>query len=244
MAERRENSVLFSLRELRNIEDERVKQEEAEDRARIEGERKAREDEIRLAKEAEEQKRRDEEDRIRGEQLERERIERDGQLRLQESEKRAQIEAATRLEQARIQAAAHAAAAAKRLPVKRIIGGIAALILVSGGVMGYLVNKHNTELKEQQAAAEAKRQSEIAVLRHQQEEENKAYEKEVAELKGSLEKASTEAEKAKIREKLAAATERSATVSKPRSSEKSSDSGPKPTKVNTSTNDPLGGLGF
>lgn len=240
MAERRENSVLFSLRELRNIEDERVKQEEAEDRARIEAERKAREEEIRRAKEAEDQKRRDEEEKVRQAQLERERLERDQQFRLQEAEKRAQIEAATRLEEARLAAEAQERAAAKKLPVKSIVGGIVALILVSGGVMGYLVNKHNSELREQQAAAEAKRQSEIAALRQKQEEERKALEKEVADLQGSLEKASTEAEKNKIRAQLAAATERRATVSKP----KSGDSGSKSTKVNTSTNDPLGGLGF
>lgn len=240
MAERRENSVLFSLRELRNIEDERVKQEEAEDRARIDAERKAREEEIRRAKEAEEQKRRDEEDKVRQQQLERERIERDAQLRLQETEKRAQIEAATRLEEARLAAEGAERAAAQKLPVKSIIGGIVALILVAGGVMAYLVNKHNSDLREQQAAAEAKRQSEIAALRQKQEEEKKAFEKEIADLQGSLEKASTEAEKSKIRAQLAAATERRATAStKPKATGEG-----KTTKVNTSTNDPLGGLGF
>jgi len=239
MAERRENSVLFSLRELRNIEDERVKQEEAEDRARIEAERKAREEEIRRAKEAEEQKRRDEEERIRQQQLERERLDRDGQLRLQEAEKRAQIEAATRLEQARIEAEAQAAAAAKKLPVKQIVGGIVALILIAGGTMGYLVNKHNIEIKEQAAAADAKRQAEVAALRQKAEEEKKAFEKEVAELQGSLEKASTEVEKNRIRAQLQAANERRASAS----SRPKSDSG-KTTKVNTNTSDPLGGLGF
>lgn len=239
MAERRENSVLFSLRELRNIEDERVKQEEAADRARIEAERKAREDEIRRAKEAEEQKRRDEEERLRREQLERERIEKDAQVRLAESERRAQIEAATALEQARIQAEAHAAAAAKKLPVKQIVGGIIGLIIATGGVMGYLIHKHNQELKEQQIAAEKQRQAEIAALQKKQEEERKALDKQISDLQGSLEKASTEAEKNKIRSEIAAATARRAsTSSKPKTDS------PKATKVNTSTNDPLGGLGF
>ena len=56
MSDRRENSVLFSLRELRSIEDDRVKQEESAEAARIEAERKAREEEIRRAKEAEKRK--------------------------------------------------------------------------------------------------------------------------------------------------------------------------------------------
>ena len=58
MAEKRENSVLFSLRELRKIEDDRVQQEvddvkkkEEDDKARrLEDERRAREEQARVAK--------------------------------------------------------------------------------------------------------------------------------------------------------------------------------------------------
>src|SRR5437016_8492169 len=104
MSDRRENSVLFSLRELRTIEDDRVQQEADAEKARIESERRAREDEIRRAKEAEESKVRAAEDKIRREQEERERVERERELRLKEPERRAQIEAASRLEQHRIEA--------------------------------------------------------------------------------------------------------------------------------------------
>ena len=38
MSDRRENSVLFSLRELRTIEEDRVKQEEEGEKARIDAE--------------------------------------------------------------------------------------------------------------------------------------------------------------------------------------------------------------
>ena len=42
MSDRRENSVLFSLRELRSIEEDRVKQEYDAEKERIEAERRAR----------------------------------------------------------------------------------------------------------------------------------------------------------------------------------------------------------
>src|SRR2546423_1901803 len=60
MAEqRRENSLLVSLRELRTIEDDRVKEEEDDVRKKAEAEARAREDTIRRAKEEEERKERE-----------------------------------------------------------------------------------------------------------------------------------------------------------------------------------------
>src|SRR5207245_1302589 len=57
MAEqRRENSLLISLKELRDIEEDRVKEEEDAVRAREDAERRAKEEAIRRAKEAEEAK--------------------------------------------------------------------------------------------------------------------------------------------------------------------------------------------
>jgi len=60
-----ENSVLFSLRELRRIEDDRVKKEQETARAKADAERQAREDAERRAREAEEQRVREEQERIR-----------------------------------------------------------------------------------------------------------------------------------------------------------------------------------
>src|SRR6185312_8499915 len=153
MAERRENSVLFSLNELRNIESDRVKGEEDAERARIEAERRAREEEIRRAKEAEEAKRRAEEDRIKREADEKERVAREHDLRLKESERRAQIEAAARLEQARIEAEARARIEGKKFPTTQVVAGVVALVLVAGVTMGILVSNHNKELAQAQAEA-------------------------------------------------------------------------------------------
>ena len=103
MADRKqESSVLFSLRELRNIEEERVKTEEESERARLEAERRAKEEEVRRAREAEEARVRADQERLRQEQLEMERIAHDAQVRLQEAQHRAQIEQATKLEAHRI----------------------------------------------------------------------------------------------------------------------------------------------
>ena len=68
MAEQKESSVLFSLKELMNLEENRIKEEEAEKaaRARAEAERKAREDAERRA--AEERRLREEEEARRGEE--------------------------------------------------------------------------------------------------------------------------------------------------------------------------------
>ena len=46
MAERRPNSVLFSLKELRRIEDDRVKQEETDEQKRKDAEVRAKEDAV------------------------------------------------------------------------------------------------------------------------------------------------------------------------------------------------------
>jgi hypothetical protein len=242
MAERRENSVLFSLRELRTIEEDRVKGEEEAERARIEAERKAREDEERRRREAEEAKIRAEQDRIKREQDEREHLAREHDLRLKEAERRAQIDAATKLEQTRIEADARARMDAKKFPMGAVVGGIGGLVVLAAIVMGVLVHNHNEELKAQQAESQAKLEAEQKKLRAEAEKQATALKKELEGLQSQLDKTSDEAEKAKLRAAMAAARERTA---KPTASAKHDDKGsttpkPKPTKVDTS--DPLGGL--
>src|SRR5438067_12809974 len=155
MAERRENSVLFSLNELRNIESDRVRGEEDAERARIEAERRAREDEIRRAKEAEEAKRRAEEDRIRRDVEEKERIVREGEMRLKESERRAQIEAAAKLEQARIEAEARARIEGKKFPTCLVVVGLVRVVTLFPYATLFRSHDHNQELARQQQALQA-----------------------------------------------------------------------------------------
>jgi hypothetical protein len=240
MAERRENSVLFSLRELRNIEDERVKTEEEAEQARIEAEQRAREEAIRRAKEEEERKIREAEDRVIRERQEREKHEREQQTRLQESERRAQIEAAAKLEQARIEAEARARQEAKKFPIGAVVGGVIGLIVLAGGIMGYLVHHHNVELAQQQQALQAKADAERKKLEAEAAAQSAALKKELEELQGQLDNAKDDATRASIRAKMLAAQ---SSHSKPASGGKKSDD--KPTKkLNTNTSDPLGGLGL
>ncbi len=245
MAERRENSVLFSLNELRNIEQDRVRSEEEAERARIEAERRAREEEIRRAKEAEEAKRRAEEERVRREQDEKERIAREHDLRLKESERRAQIEAAAKLEQARIEAEARARIEGKKFPTAQVVAGVIGLVLLAGGIMTYLVYNHQQEVARVQAELQAKADADRKTLLAQQEAQKKELEAQMAALQDQLNKAKTDEERAQIRAKIAAAAAPSRHVSSSRPSrgeEKEKPSKAKPAIKDTT--DPLGGLGL
>jgi hypothetical protein len=96
-SDRPDNSVLFSLQELRRLEDERVKAEadarraqaEAERRATVEAEQRARDEETRRAREEEGRRRRAE--------SERQAREREDRLRLEEAERRARVEGELKL---------------------------------------------------------------------------------------------------------------------------------------------------
>jgi hypothetical protein len=98
LQENRENSVLVSLRELRTIEDTRVRSEE-EQRLQARADERRRIEEERRRVEAE-RERREHEERQRLEELERQR--REEALRLQEAEQRARIQAQAALEQQRL----------------------------------------------------------------------------------------------------------------------------------------------
>lgn len=245
MAERRENSVLFSLNELRNIEQDRVRSEEEAERQRIEAERRAREEEIRRAKEAEEAKRRAEEDRIRRDQEEKERVVREQELRLKESERRAQIEAAAKLEQARIEAEARARIEGKKFPTGQVVGGIIGLVLLAGGIMGYLVYNHQQEVERTRLELTRKADEERKALMAQQAAEQAKLKKELDDLQAQLDKATNDAERAQIRAKIAAAasakvasrSDRPSKADKPKTEKKAA-------TIKGSDSDPLGGLGL
>jgi hypothetical protein len=244
MSDRRENSVLFSLRELRTIEEDRVHQEAETERARIEAERRAREEEIRRAKEAEEAKVRAAEEKVRREQEERERAQREDDLRLKESERRAQIEAAAKLEQHRIEAEARARMDAKKFPVGKVVGGVVALVLISGITVGVLIHNHSVELQQREAELQAKAEQERKALVARQEAEKVKFESEMRGLQAQLEKATNDADRAKIRAQIAAASDSRSHHSSSSSRPKDDTAKPAKAKINTDTKDPLGGLGL
>jgi colicin import membrane protein len=155
MAERRENSVLYSLRELRNIEDDRVKQEEDAEKARVESERQAEEDAKRRAKEEEDRKAIEERDRLARLDAEKERQIREEKLRLEETERRARIEAQAKVDAARIEAEMRAAQA-KKGHLGLILGSVGGVVLLAIGALLYVFLSYIPA----QRAEDAKRQQE------------------------------------------------------------------------------------
>ena len=201
MAERRENSVLFSLKELRDIENERVKQEEDTEKARLDAERKAREEGERRAAAEAEAKRREEEDRLRKMQDDKERQLREEQMRLEAEKHRAQVEAASRLEAARIQAEVHAAAVAKKAPVGMIVGIVGAILALAGGVLAYVFL---VVIPQRDAAAQAERDKEVARLMAKINDQESQMQAEKRKLEDELAKTTDAAKKAELQARMAA----------------------------------------
>jgi colicin import membrane protein len=157
MAEKRENSVLFSLRELKNIEEDRVKEEHDDRKRRDEEIRAAKEAEERAARDAAERARRDAEEAERRRFDEIERQKREEQLRLDESERKARVEAQMKLEEQRLKMEIDAQAmhGAKKSPKALIaISGILVLVVAVGGFFAYNTIQEN-EKKQQLLRAQA-----------------------------------------------------------------------------------------
>jgi len=137
MAEKREpNSVLFSLRELRQLEDERVTKEQQDLAARLAAEKAAKEEAARRAREEDEARVRAEQDRVRAELDRRESAEREERIRIAESERRAQVEAQMQLEQQRLhldhQVKLASAAPKSHKLLYGIVAGMAVLVIGLG----------------------------------------------------------------------------------------------------------------
>jgi hypothetical protein len=202
MSERTENSVLVSLRELRGIEDDRIRREQEETRARAEAERAAAEASAQRA-------RQEDEDRKRAEELRLQRIEddkqarlRDEHLRIEEAERRARVESEMKLQEQKMRLEIQSRADG-RSPVKAIVAVAVVVALIGAGVV-YKVQSAHAE-RERIAEQEAR-------LRHE------AANAENAELRGKLtaitrdmeqklKLANSEAEQAKIRAAAAAKRE-------------------------------------
>lgn len=143
MSESKESSVLFNLKELMNLEEDRVKTEEDERRRREEEERRRREEEIRRRREEEEARlRAEEEARVEAERLAREEEERvlrerrEHEVRVQmEMEARARAEEAERLHNQ--ERALAEIEAKKRKGVPPWVFGVIALLVIGGGAGVY-----------------------------------------------------------------------------------------------------------
>jgi hypothetical protein len=181
MSERRENSVLFSLKELRNIEDGRVKKEKEEADARLDAERAAKAAAERAIRDAEERKLREEEDRVR--RIEEDKVNRvrEEQLRLQEAEQRARLEV-----QAKTQ---------HKSPLKAILGVTGVLVVVAVGLGYKMYSDHQTEIAAERANS-ARLEAEAKAKQVELEARLASLQKDTD---AKLAKAQTEAERSQIR---------------------------------------------
>ena len=157
MAEKKESSVLFSLRELREIEEERIQEEHT-------AKKRAEEDRIRAQQEAERRAREEEEGRRRAaEQAERaareavENREREERLRVEEAERRARVEAQAHLDQQRMhkELEIRAIEAQKSKPTW-LIAVAGGLVLVVG-ILGFWAYNRSQEADEDKRKFEAER---------------------------------------------------------------------------------------
>jgi colicin import membrane protein len=179
--EKRENSVLFSLRELRSIEETRIKEEEDAAKTAEEARIRARMEEERRQREAEEAKVRAAEDAARREQDAHNQRVREDALRVQEAEARARAEHQANLEAHRLQQEMEIRRqeVQKKWPVWLVVAvGIFAVITI--GAVIFMVqssNKADQEKRDRQAA-EVKRQEAERIA--------KQKEQETAELKAQV----------------------------------------------------------
>ena len=213
MAEQKESSVLFSLKELMNLEEDRIRQEDdekkrkeqAEVQARLDAERRTREaEEIRLQGEAE--RRRVEEQRQREEQARVDAI-RQGEVEKarHDAENQARLRAMQQQQDHERQLAA-LSQDKKKKQLTYMLVGIVAFALIGGVGGGYAVytsgeeNKRVQGLKDQEIAAkQAQLDKLMADLKSQQDS--------IAAAQAEAANAKSDADRANAQAKLAAAQE-------------------------------------
>lgn len=196
MSERHENSVLVALRELRGIEDDRVKREQQELRARVEAERAAKEAAEQRARAEEVERHAAEEQRIRRLEEEKQARAREEQLRIEEAERRARVDGEMRLQEERMRLEIQSRAQHGKSSIKAVVVVAAVLALIAAGVVYKIQAAHKQELLAQEREA-----------REQQERSEKAkqaeFDKKIAaithEMEGKLRMAKSDAERAQIK---------------------------------------------
>jgi hypothetical protein len=207
MLDSRDNSVLKSLKELRKQEEDRVKKERAEAEVRAEAERRTREEAERKVKEDSERAKREEAERILRAEMDKEAREREERIRVEESERRARIEAETHLqkERMRLEAQVKTAVQAKKAPVGAIIGIVAVVLMIAGGIIFKIKSDH----EKQRAADQAERDREREREKLRMAEQERKMELLEASFKKQLAEAKSDAERLAIQKQLDDARARS-----------------------------------
>jgi len=251
MAEQKESSVLFSLKELMNLEQERIAQETSTQQRQAREARERRETEERAARDSEERRRREaEENRRAAEQRQREdaaRLEAIKQAELErskaETEHRAHLQAvaAQREHEAQL-VKIRQDSSARRIKVVAIV---AVAILGSGfAALGYKW-KQDQETAARNAATAAAEQQRLKEENTRIAEEGKKLQQQIdaaqaqkAEIEEALRNAKTDAEKARLRDQQRVAEARLTNLDKESAANKSARPRAKP-KCDCTPGDPL-----
>jgi hypothetical protein len=183
---REENSVLFSLKELRKLEDERCHEEEQQELARLEAERRRLLEEAEARRAAEAALRAEEERRQR-EQYEREQKERERELAERAREQRVVFEQQLMLEQARAEAEARAAAELRPHSRWSWLPAVVVIVAVTVGACMWLVRAGDQKALRDRLAQEARQEAERRAILRSEDEARRRVEREMADLKARLE---------------------------------------------------------
>ncbi len=199
---RTENSTLFSLRELQKIEDDRVEHQKQSEMDRVAADRRAREDEQRRALEAEARARQDIEDRERATEMEKMRLSREGKIRVEESERRARVDAEARLREQQIAMEIKARQEGKKT-WPWVLGAVVLVAAIGGGVL--YKQQEAADLKQQALYEKLVSQEKEAERRFRETEEKalsqqRDLEKQLASAASDVDKAAAQARLATLRE--------------------------------------------
>jgi colicin import membrane protein len=245
MSEQKESSVLFSLKELMSLEEDRIRSEEAEkaaataaaEKARAEAERQAREaEEARI--QAEEQRRRMEEQRSREENA---RLEAIRQAEIEkarvEAEQRARLEAMAAQQQHEHKLAQLTHDESKK-KLRKTLLAIAIAVPVIGIGAGYLAYTSSQETKAKIAAQEAEGRR-LAEEKAKLDAQLKEQAAKVEGLLNQLSSAKDEATRLALQKQIEEAQEKQKTLRSGGGGAKPASGGGAATKCNCQPGDPL-----
>lgn len=240
MGERKEDSVLLALSELKKIQEDRRQEEEDEERKKQDDLRLAREAEVKKAQDEEDRKKRDAEEKIRREAEDTARMHREERIRVASEAERARAEAEVKAQHELNLHQATLEAKHKKVPWVPI--GIVGAVVLAGAA--WMVMQSQQEAAEQQAiqmrqAEELKRQK-AETERLQAEIEQS--ERRSKELEAKLAAAGTEEERDRIRGEMANERARVNRIKGSRGSPKPAPPAAKKGIKLDDTDDPLGGL--
>ena len=245
------NSVLFSLKELKRIEDERLEKEAREAKEREDAQRQSQETARRAAEAAEAVRRKAEAERLRKEEEDRLRREQEARIRQAEAEHRARVDAELASHKAKLAQEIHAEVAARKLPWGWVIGGIVALALIVGGI-GFAMFEKDRQRKaaakqlEDTLAAMTQLQNEVAQSRQRFAEQTAKMEAERLQLENDLRTAPDDARRAEIQRRIAeqARREEALRAAKAEESRRLREKKEGLKRAGKATSDPIGNIDF